>query len=111
MGVSTERNVSVTKVRLFFTKKSSEFLPNFPFQAVFGSLEENQEYWVQISGATSQGRGPFNEKYSIKTEKEMLRAPTNVLAMSTSDSTAEVSHKIWDSCRRESQLSLELMAN
>ncbi|XP_035710661.1 tyrosine-protein phosphatase Lar isoform X4 [Folsomia candida] len=71
MGLSTERNVSVTK-------------------AVFVALEENQEYWVQVSSATSQGKGPFSEKYSIKTEKEMIRAPTNVQAMSTSDSTAEV---------------------
>jgi receptor-type tyrosine-protein phosphatase F len=57
---------------------------------VFGALEENQEYWVQLSAATSQGRGPLSEKYSVKTEREMLRAPTNVQAMATSDSTAEV---------------------
>lgn len=38
----------------------------------------------------SQGKGPLSEKYGIKTEKEMIRAPTNPQAMATSDSTAEV---------------------
>jgi len=71
LGDSVERNVTVTK-------------------AVFWSLEENQEYWVQISASTSQGRGPLTEKYAIKTEKEMTRAPTHVQAMPTSDQTVEV---------------------
>jgi len=59
-------------------------------QAVFVGLEENQEYWVQICAATSQGKGPVSERHVIQTEKEMIRPPTNVKAMSTSDSTAEV---------------------
>ncbi|ODN02995.1 Tyrosine-protein phosphatase Lar [Orchesella cincta] len=71
MGISTERNTTVPK-------------------AVFVALEENQEYWVQVSAATSQGKGPLSEKYQVKTEREMIRAPTNVQAMATSDSTAEV---------------------
>lgn len=57
---------------------------------MFPALEEHQEYWVQVSAATSQGKGPLSEKYQIKTEREMIRAPTNVQAMATSDSTAEV---------------------
>lgn len=44
-----------------------------------------------MSAATSQGKGPLSEKYQIKTEREMIRAPTNVQAMATSDSTAEAS--------------------
>lgn len=60
------------------------------FQAVFSNLEENTEYVCHVRAHTSQGSGPFSEKVTIKTERDMMRAPMNVEAVATSDQSVEV---------------------
>lgn len=66
-----ERNTNVTK-------------------AVFTNLEENTEYVFHIRAYTSQGAGPFSEKVSFETERDIGRAPMSVRAVATSDSSVEV---------------------
>ncbi|XP_017782566.1 PREDICTED: tyrosine-protein phosphatase Lar isoform X5 [Nicrophorus vespilloides] len=66
-----ERNVSTTK-------------------AVFTNLEENTEYVFHIKAYTSQGAGPYSEKISMETERDIGRAPMSVRAVATSDTSVEV---------------------
>lgn len=59
-------------------------------KAVFTNLEENTEYVFKIRAHTRQGAGPFSEKVSIETERDMGRAPMTVRAVATSEQTVEV---------------------
>ncbi|KAL0270992.1 UNVERIFIED_CONTAM: hypothetical protein PYX00_008241 [Menopon gallinae] len=59
-------------------------------KAVFTNLEESTEYVFHIRAHTSQGAGPFSEKITIKTERDMMRAPMNVEAFATSEQSVEV---------------------
>lgn len=70
-------------------------------KAVFDNLEENTDYMVQVAAATSVGPGPYSANVTIKTDRDMLRAPTGVVAMATSDSTIEV---WWDSGEARSRI-------
>ena len=60
---------------------------------VFSNLEEDFEYIYRIKAMTSQGSGPFSDKFILKTARDMGRAPLLVKAMATSDSSVEV---WWD---------------
>ncbi|XP_025161581.1 tyrosine-protein phosphatase Lar isoform X9 [Harpegnathos saltator] len=59
-------------------------------RAVFTDLEENTEYVFHVRAHTSQGSGPYSEKITIITEKDIGRAPMSVRAVATSDSSVEV---------------------
>lgn len=59
-------------------------------RAVFTNLEENTEYVFHVRAYTSQGAGPFSEKITIPTEKDIGRAPMSVKAVATSESSVEV---------------------
>ncbi|XP_032669119.1 tyrosine-protein phosphatase Lar isoform X6 [Odontomachus brunneus] len=59
-------------------------------RAVFTNLEENTEYVFHVRAHTSQGSGPYSEKITIITEKDIGRAPMSVRAVATSDSSVEV---------------------
>lgn len=52
-------------------------------RAVFTDLEENTEYQFHVKAYTVQGAGPFSEKITIVTEKDIGRAPMSVQAVST----------------------------
>ncbi len=69
------------------------FIPDyfsFVFQMVFSGLEEGTEYVYTVRAATKQGSGPWSEKTSFTTTKEMVRAPMGLKAMATSDQSVEV---------------------
>ncbi|XP_051170943.1 tyrosine-protein phosphatase Lar isoform X3 [Leptopilina boulardi] len=59
-------------------------------RAVFTNLEENTEYVFHVKAHTQRGSGPFSEKITIVTEKDIGRAPMNVKAVATSESSVEV---------------------
>ncbi|XP_014472440.1 PREDICTED: tyrosine-protein phosphatase Lar isoform X5 [Dinoponera quadriceps] len=59
-------------------------------RAVFMNLEENTEYVFHVRAHTSKGSGPYSEKITIITEKDIGRAPMSVRAVATSDSSVEV---------------------
>jgi receptor-type tyrosine-protein phosphatase F len=59
-------------------------------KAVFTNLEESTEYIVRIRAYTKQGAGPYSEKISVETERDMGRAPMSVQAVATSEQTVEV---------------------
>lgn len=70
-GLGTERNTTKPK-------------------AVFTNLEENTEYIFRVRAYTKQGAGPFSEKITVETERDMGRAPMAVQAVATSEQTVEV---------------------
>ncbi|XP_046401143.1 tyrosine-protein phosphatase Lar isoform X4 [Ischnura elegans] len=59
-------------------------------KAVFTDLEENTEYVFRIRAFTNSGPGPYSERISLRTEREVVRAPMGVRAVATSDSSVEV---------------------
>lgn len=59
-------------------------------KAVFTNLEENTDYVFHVRAYTSQGGGPFSEKITVTTERDIGRAPMSVKAVATSDSSVEV---------------------
>ncbi|KAK6630707.1 hypothetical protein RUM44_002876 [Polyplax serrata] len=89
-----QRNGQITHYDVQFFKKMDQSTVSerntTQTKAVFSNLEENTEYIFQIRGFTSQGSGPFSEKVSMKTERDMMRAPMNVEAVATSEESVEV---------------------
>ncbi|XP_076680114.1 tyrosine-protein phosphatase Lar isoform X4 [Andrena cerasifolii] len=59
-------------------------------RAVFTNLEENTEYVFHVRAHTARGSGPYSEKITIITEKDIGRAPMSVKAVATSDTSVEV---------------------
>ncbi|XP_011315054.1 tyrosine-protein phosphatase Lar isoform X2 [Fopius arisanus] len=59
-------------------------------RAVFTNLEAATEYVFHVRARTSRGAGPFSEKITILTEKDIGRAPMDVRAIATSESNVEV---------------------
>lgn len=88
------RNGQIIKYDIQFHKKidhSSIMERNVTTtKAVFTNLEENTEYIFHIKAYTKQGAGPFSDKISIETERDIGRAPMSVKAVATSDSSVEV---------------------
>jgi netrin-G3 ligand len=60
------------------------------FQAVFSDLEEHTDYVLQVRAHTGQGAGPYSERITLHTERDIVRAPMAVKAIATSDSSVEV---------------------
>ncbi|XP_069702214.1 tyrosine-protein phosphatase Lar isoform X7 [Periplaneta americana] len=59
-------------------------------KAVFINLEENTDYVYRVRAHTSQGAGPYSEKITVHTERDIVRAPMSVQAVATSDQSVEV---------------------
>lgn len=59
-------------------------------QAVFSNLEEASEYLYRVRAHTRAGVGPWSEKASVLTDKDIIRAPMGVKAVATSDQSVEV---------------------
>ncbi|XP_023289127.1 tyrosine-protein phosphatase Lar isoform X2 [Orussus abietinus] len=59
-------------------------------RAVFTDLEENTEYVFHVRAHTSQGAGPYSEKVTILTDKDIGRAPMSINVVATSESSVEV---------------------
>lgn len=59
-------------------------------KAVFTNLEENTEYVFHVRAYTNQGAGPFSDKITIETDRDIGRAPMSVKTVATSDSSVEV---------------------
>lgn len=59
-------------------------------KAVFTNLEENTDYVFRVRAHTSQGAGPYSEKITVHTERDIVRAPMSVQAVATSDQSVEV---------------------
>jgi netrin-G3 ligand len=57
---------------------------------VFTNLEENTDYVFRVRAHTSQGAGPYSEKITVHTERDIVRAPMSVQAVATSDQSVEV---------------------
>ncbi|XP_046828016.1 tyrosine-protein phosphatase Lar isoform X12 [Vespa crabro] len=57
---------------------------------VFSNLEEDTEYVFHVRARTMRGSGPYSEKITIITEKDIGRAPMFVKAVATSESSVEV---------------------
>ncbi|PSN29171.1 Tyrosine-protein phosphatase Lar [Blattella germanica] len=73
------RNGQITHYDVEFHKK-----------AVFTNLEENTDYVFRVRAHTSQGGGPYSDKITVHTEKDIIRAPMSVQAVATSDQSVEV---------------------
>ncbi|XP_065160082.1 tyrosine-protein phosphatase Lar isoform X3 [Atheta coriaria] len=89
-----QRNGQIIKYDVQFHKKSdhSNIIERNvnTTKAVFTNLEENTEYVFHIKAYTNQGAGPYSEKISVETERDIGRAPMSVRAVATSDSSVEV---------------------
>jgi receptor-type tyrosine-protein phosphatase F len=59
-------------------------------RAVFTNLEESTEYVFHVKAYTKSGGGPYSEKITIPTDKDIGRAPMSVKAIATSESSVEV---------------------
>lgn len=59
-------------------------------KTVFTNLDENTEYLFAVRATTRKGYGPWSTQVTFKTDKNVIRAPENVKAMATSESSIEV---------------------
>ncbi|KAF4522865.1 hypothetical protein B566_EDAN008185, partial [Ephemera danica] len=88
------RNGQLTKYTVLFHKKSdtaSAVERNLTTtKAVFTDLEEHTEYVLQVRAHTAQGPGPYSERLTLRTERDIVRAPMSVRAVATSESSVEV---------------------
>ncbi|CAG0898985.1 unnamed protein product [Darwinula stevensoni] len=60
---------------------------------VISELEEDTSYNFRVCGYTTEGIGPFSENMYFSTITEIVRAPSNVQALATSNNSMEV---WWD---------------
>ncbi|XP_060827194.1 tyrosine-protein phosphatase Lar isoform X7 [Bombus pascuorum] len=88
------RNGQITGYDVQFNKKNDHSTTinrnTTKTRAVFTNLEENTEYVFHVRAHTSRGSGPYSEKITIITEKDIGRAPMSVKAVATSDTSVEV---------------------
>ncbi|XP_044016557.1 tyrosine-protein phosphatase Lar isoform X5 [Aphidius gifuensis] len=88
------RNGKIIRYDVEFHKKNDhstiEERNTTQLRAVFTNLEEATEYVFHVRAHTSRGAGPFSEKITIITEKDIGRAPMYVKAIATSESNVEV---------------------
>lgn len=90
------RNGKISNYGVHFHKYSESFPTEqntTQTKMVFSSLDENTEYTFKIRAYTSRGPGPWSDKIKINTPSEVPMAPTNVQALSTSETSIEV---WWD---------------
>ncbi|XP_033336425.1 tyrosine-protein phosphatase Lar isoform X4 [Megalopta genalis] len=94
MPLRQDRNGQIVSYEVQFNKKNDHSTiinrTTNKTRAVFTNLEENTEYVFHVKAYTSKGSGPFSEKITIITEKDISRAPISVKAVATSESSVEV---------------------
>lgn len=92
--IREHRNGQITKYDIQFMKRNDQSTMvernTNTTKSVFTNLEENTDYVYQVKAFTNQGAGPFSEKQSVHTERDIGRAPMAVRAVATSDSSVEV---------------------
>ena len=92
--LTNHRNGRIIRYDVQFHKKndhsSIEDRNTTRTRAVFTNLESNTEYVFHVKAYTSRGGGPWSEKITIITEKDIGRAPMYVKAIATSESSIEV---------------------
>ncbi|XP_076649080.1 tyrosine-protein phosphatase Lar isoform X3 [Halictus rubicundus] len=105
MPLQQDRNGQITGYDVQFNKKNDHSAAinrtTSKTRAVFTNLEENTEYVFHVRARTSMGSGPYSEKITIITEKDVSRAPMSVKAVATSETTVEV---WWDPVPNRSKI-------
>ncbi|XP_059488383.1 tyrosine-protein phosphatase Lar-like [Neocloeon triangulifer] len=86
------RNGQLTRYTMLFHKKQEAPIErNITMnKAVFTDLEEHSEYILQVRAHTLQGPGPYSERMTVRTERDIVRAPMSIKAVATSESSVEV---------------------
>ncbi|XP_034939072.1 tyrosine-protein phosphatase Lar isoform X2 [Chelonus insularis] len=88
------RNGQIIRYDVEFNKKNDhstiEARNTTKKRAVFTNLEEATEYVFHVRAHTSRGAGPYSEKITIVTDRDIGRAPMFVKAVATSESSVEV---------------------
>ena len=59
-------------------------------KTVFANLDDNTEYVFAVRANTRKGYGPWSTQTRFRTERNIIRAPQQMRAMATSDSSIEV---------------------
>lgn len=59
-------------------------------RTVYSDLDDNTEYKFRVRAKTRKGEGPWSSIVSFRTDRNIVRAPLNVKAMATSESSIEV---------------------
>ena len=89
------RNGQITKYEIQFWKESDpnqkKLRQTTEEKTVFANLEDNTKYLFSARANTRKGYGPWSTQTAFRTDKAMVRAPLNVKAMATSDSSVQVS--------------------
>ena len=88
------RNGQVTKYEIQFWKGASpnekKLRQTTEQKTVFANLDDNTEYKFSVRANTRKGYGPWSTQSSFRTDRNIVRAPLNVKAMATSDSSVQV---------------------
>ena len=88
------RNGQVTKYEIQFWKGASpnekKLRQTTEQKTVFANLDDNTEYKFSVRANTRKGYGPWSTQQSFRTDRNIVRAPLNVKAMATSDSSVQV---------------------
>ena len=88
------RNGQITKYEIQFWKESDpnqkKLRQTTEEKTVFANLEDNTKYLFSARANTRKGYGPWSTQTAFRTDKAMVRAPLNVKAMATSDSSVQV---------------------
>ena len=98
------RNGQITKYEIQFWKESDpnqkKVRQTTEEKTVFANLEDNTKYLFSARANTRKGYGPWSTQTAFRTDKAMVRAPLNVKAMATSDSSVQVrgETRVWKLC-------------
>ena len=88
------RNGQITKYEIQFWKgadpNKKKLRQTTDQKTVFANLDDNTEYKFSVRANTRKGYGPWSTQQSFRTDRNIVRAPLNVKAMATSDSSVQV---------------------
>ncbi|XP_076293559.1 tyrosine-protein phosphatase Lar isoform X3 [Lasioglossum baleicum] len=105
MPLRQDRNGQIIGYDVQFNKKNDHSTAvnrtTTKTRAVFTNLEENTEYVFHVRARTSKGSGPYSEKITIITEKDVSRAPMSVKAVAMTETSVEV---WWDPVPNRSKI-------
>ena len=103
------RNGQITKYEIQFWKESDpnqkKLRQTTEEKTVFANLEDNTKYLFSARANTRKGYGPWSTQTAFRTDKAMVRAPLNVKAMATSDSSVQVRGRIYEVCVERGSIS------
>ena len=93
------RNGQITKYEIQFWKgadpNKKKLRQTTDQKTVFANLDDNTEYKFSVRANTRKGYGPWSTQQSFRTDRNIVRAPLNVKAMATSDSSVQVQKKVF----------------